>query len=98
MQILKNHTVNFGAVHYQLVCPSQFRNFRSRYCASYPLELCDITNVVFEWPRLPEIINKFTYEVVRRTHVGTLSTLFKINTQIINRFTFITHLFMRYEV
>jgi hypothetical protein len=65
---------------------------------SYPRELCEITNLICEWSRMPKMINKFTYGVFLPKEVGTLTTLFTINTEVIHRFAFGTHRLSKYEV
>ena len=73
------------------------KNLRSKNCASYPRELCDITILVREWNGQLEIINKFTYWVLPK-HVGTLTTLFTIGIHIVHGLTFRAHLLNTYEV
>ena len=98
-QILDNYTENFGTVHYQLGCPSQFQKlpYQKMCVVSTRVVLYNIY-LICEWSRLPEIYNKFSYGFFRPKHVGTLTTLFKVNTQVIHRFTLGTYLLNTYEV
>ena len=73
------------------------REFRSKNCLSYPWVMWNNLNLIRKWSGLPEIINKFTYGVFRPKPVDTLTTLFTMNTQVIHRFTFGTHLLSTYE-
>ena len=72
------------------------KNLRIKNCASYPRELCDMTNLR-DWSRQPEIINKFAYWVLPKL-VGTLTTLITINFHVVHGLTFRTHLLSTYEV
>jgi hypothetical protein len=67
--ILLTSIVNFGA-------HLSSRKFLRTNCSSYPRELCEITNLIRDWPGLPEIINISTNEILPE-RVNTLSTLFK---------------------
>jgi len=72
------------------------RNFRSRNCASYPQELCVMTYLIRELSRLPDVINFPTKSSAQNTWVRL--PYFTINTQVIHRFTFGTHLLSTYDV
>jgi len=56
-----------------------------------------VTNLVREYSRQPEVINKFAYWVLPK-HVGTLTTLFTIGIHIVHCLTLRTHLLITYEV
>jgi len=73
------------------------KNLRSKNCASYHRELCDMTNFVREWSGQPEIINKFACWVLPN-YVGTLTALFTIGFHIVHGLTFRTHLLSTYKV
>jgi hypothetical protein len=58
VQILNNHTENFGNFHYQLLCPFQFQKIsKQKMCVVSTIVLLNNINLLCERSRLPEIVN-----------------------------------------
>ena len=97
MEILHNHTKNFATIHYNLRVPSQVKKAsEKRLCVISVIVVWNNIKFIREWSGLTGINNKFTNGVLPE-HMGTLSTLFTIDTHIIHGFTFRTYFLSIYE-